>query len=270
MEYSNTLRLNEPEDGDGFDIGHFNENSESLDNIIGGDIASIASAEASSTATKAHAVGSYLTMGGKLYRVTSAIAIGDTISTSTNVTETSLLNEINTLQEFAGNLESSIAPVESTTATTNHAVGDYFMLGNVLMCATTAIATGEQITTSNATPATIQSQIDTLRDSVSQKSVTFTPTSEITNASFAAIRIGRMVMFTLLCDIVNAHAAWTDTRIGTISPTPSMNIFPNGVSNNGTVRITQISTDGSVWFRTLDSPTTGAVSYRSSFTYISQ
>lgn len=66
-----------------------------------------------------------------------------------------------------GNLESSIAPVEATTAKTNHAVGDYFMLGNVLMCATAAIATGEQITTSNATPATVQGQIDTLRDSVS-------------------------------------------------------------------------------------------------------
>ena len=65
------------------------------------------------------------------------------------------------------NIESSIAYVESTTARTNHAAGDYFMLGNVLMRATAAIATGEQITTSKATPVTIQSQIDTLRDSVS-------------------------------------------------------------------------------------------------------
>ncbi len=65
------------------------------------------------------------------------------------------------------NIESSIAPVESTTAKTNHAVGDYFMLGDVLMRATAAIATGEQITTSNATPATVQGQIDTLRDSLS-------------------------------------------------------------------------------------------------------
>lgn len=63
-------------------------------------------------------------------------------------------------------VDSSIAYVESTTATTNHASGDYFILGGVLMRATAAIATGEQITTSNATPATVQSQIDTLRDSV--------------------------------------------------------------------------------------------------------
>lgn len=68
-------------------------------------------------------------------------------------------------------LEASIAYVESTTARTNHASGDYFMLGDVLMKATAAIATGEQITTSNATPATVQSQIDTLRDSVSQRKI---------------------------------------------------------------------------------------------------
>jgi len=62
--------------------------------------------------------------------------------------------------------DSAIAYVESTTATANHAVGDYFMLGNVLMRATAAIAAGETINASKATPATVQSQIDTLRDSV--------------------------------------------------------------------------------------------------------
>lgn len=63
-------------------------------------------------------------------------------------------------------LEASFAYVESTTATANHAVGDYFMLGNVLMRATAAIAAGETINASKATPATVQGQIDTLRDSV--------------------------------------------------------------------------------------------------------
>jgi len=65
-----------------------------------------------------------------------------------------------------GDVAGSIAYVESVTAKTNHAVGDYFMLGNVLMKATAAIATGETINASKATPATVQSQIDTLRDSV--------------------------------------------------------------------------------------------------------
>lgn len=65
-------------------------------------------------------------------------------------------------------VDSSIAYVESTTATKNHAVGDYFMLGSVLMKATAAIATGETINASKATAVTVQSQIDTLRDSVLQ------------------------------------------------------------------------------------------------------
>ena len=62
---------------------------------------------------------------------------------------------------------SSIAPVESVTATANHAIGDYFMLGDTLMVATTTIATGETINTSNATSATVQAQIDAIRDSLS-------------------------------------------------------------------------------------------------------
>lgn len=77
----------------------------------------------------------------------------------------------NTLQDAEdeiGSLESSIAYVESVTAKTNHAVGDYFILGNALMRATAAIATGETINASKATPATVQGQIDTLRDSVEQ------------------------------------------------------------------------------------------------------
>ena len=69
-------------------------------------------------------------------------------------------------EEGIENLESSLAYVESVTAKTNHAVGDYFILGDVLMRATAAIATGETINASKATPATVQGQIDTLRDSV--------------------------------------------------------------------------------------------------------
>ena len=60
----------------------------------------------------------------------------------------------------------SIAYVESTTAKTNHATGDHFMIGEQLKRATSAIATGETIGTSNSADDTVQGQIDTLRDSV--------------------------------------------------------------------------------------------------------
>jgi len=46
------------------------------------------------TATANHAVGTYLTMGGKLYRITSAIAVGEQITPNTNVTETTVMAEV--------------------------------------------------------------------------------------------------------------------------------------------------------------------------------
>ena len=60
----------------------------------------------------------------------------------------------------------SIADVEQSTATANHAIGDHFMLGNELRKATSAIASGESITSSNSATDTVQGQIDSLRDSV--------------------------------------------------------------------------------------------------------
>ena len=63
---------------------------------------------------------------------------------------------------------SSIASVEpSSTAAASHAKDSHFMLNDTLRKATSAIAAGESITSSNSTTDTIQGQIDTLRDSVS-------------------------------------------------------------------------------------------------------
>ena len=46
------------------------------------------------TATANHAINTYLTMGGKLYKVTSAIAVGEAIKAGTNVTETTVMAEL--------------------------------------------------------------------------------------------------------------------------------------------------------------------------------
>lgn len=46
------------------------------------------------TATANHAVNTYLTMGGKLYKVTRAIAVGESIVAGTNVTETTVMAEL--------------------------------------------------------------------------------------------------------------------------------------------------------------------------------
>lgn len=45
-------------------------------------------------ATANHAIGTYLTMQGKLYKVTTAIAAGETIAAGTNVTQTTVMDEL--------------------------------------------------------------------------------------------------------------------------------------------------------------------------------
>lgn len=60
-------------------------------------------------------------------------------------------------------IASSIAPVEGSTASANHAVGDYLMLGARLYRVTTAIASGERITPgTNVTGTTVMSEIVSL------------------------------------------------------------------------------------------------------------
>ena len=63
--------------------------------------------------------------------------------------------------------QSSIAMIESSTAQSNHAIGSYFMLDNVLHKATSAIASGETITSgSNATPITIEEALISIKNSI--------------------------------------------------------------------------------------------------------
>lgn len=56
--------------------------------------ASLLAAADGPTATANHGVGDYLTMGGTLYRVTTAIATGEAITIGTNVTATTVMAEI--------------------------------------------------------------------------------------------------------------------------------------------------------------------------------
>jgi hypothetical protein len=53
--------------------------------------------------------------------------------------------EIDEFEESTRKLAGSLAMVETSPATANHAVGDYLMLNNRLYKVTSAIATGEQI-----------------------------------------------------------------------------------------------------------------------------
>lgn len=65
-----------------------------VDGLIGGVLGKFATIESSSTASKAYSVGDYLVYDGDLYKVTTAIASGGTITPNTNVEQTTVGAEI--------------------------------------------------------------------------------------------------------------------------------------------------------------------------------
>lgn len=131
----------------------------------------IAPTEEDSTASMAHAAGSYFIYNGKLMNATSAIAQGATIVpyasgvSNYNCVEVpnglsgSVYNVTNTANAAANNAADAqqlVAPVESmagmptSTATMAHATGSYFVYGGALHMATADIAIGDTIVTSGA------------------------------------------------------------------------------------------------------------------------
>ena len=62
--------------------------------------------ESSSTSSHAYAVGKFLTYNGILYKVTSAIAVGDTLTPGTNITATNVGDQIKSLNDSLNNTTS--------------------------------------------------------------------------------------------------------------------------------------------------------------------
>lgn len=71
---------------------------ESLEYFKGKENAFVAYVETTSTATAAHAVGTYFWKGGKLYKATSNIAVGNTIAVGTNCALTRVCDEISSME----------------------------------------------------------------------------------------------------------------------------------------------------------------------------
>lgn len=91
-----------------------------------------ASYEATTTASKAYAVGDYLTYNGYLYRVTAAIASGGTITVGTNVVQTNVGDEIKNRRLWFKNVAVS---AQSTAGTLidlqdSRITRDYILEGN--------------------------------------------------------------------------------------------------------------------------------------------
>jgi hypothetical protein len=71
---------------------------------------------------------------------------GDTLNLRyTGTVASNVQAEIDEFEESTRKLAGSLAMIETSPATANHAVGDYLMLNNRLCKVTASIATGEQI-----------------------------------------------------------------------------------------------------------------------------
>lgn len=91
-----------------------------------GDFATV---EDTTTASKAYKVGEYLVYNNRLYRVTTAIASGGTISIGTNVVQTTVGDELsNMVLRFEGitvsALTGDIATVSDSRITADHVVAE--------------------------------------------------------------------------------------------------------------------------------------------------
>lgn len=131
----------------------------------------IASYEQSSTASKAYAVGDYVGYNGKLYRVTTAISSGGTISPGTNCTQTTAGDQITDIEGtiankvlwFSGQAIASTSGSSGTLCTiTNSAItadhvlqkfvaADNSYITSDITCTTSA---GQAVITGTSTAAT--------------------------------------------------------------------------------------------------------------------
>lgn len=151
-------------------------------------LANMADVELTSTAERAHAVNSYLVLGGVYYRVITPISIGDEIVTTGNFRNVQQVTVGSEMGRVSG-VNDNIAPEEeSTTAEYAHETGAYFMMNNVLYKAISDIDIGDTIVTSgaeaNAEAVTVGEELEDINtelDSVNTSLASKVNTSDIAN-----------------------------------------------------------------------------------------
>lgn len=123
--------------------------------------------EYTSTATVPHTVGTYLVYNKAIYRVTAAIATGDTLTPGTNITVASdIMSMLAAQGSDLSDVEECIAPVESTTSASRaYAIGEMFIKNHTLYKAKTAITAGDTLvlnTNYEAASTTLQEEVEDL------------------------------------------------------------------------------------------------------------
>lgn len=131
--------------------------TDSPDNYLDEVFGDFATVEYTDTASKAYAVGDYLVHDSKFYKVTTAIAQGDTIVPDTNVVKTTVGGEVNELYKVFGDF----ATVESTTtASKGYSSGDLLVLNSKLYRVTSGFAQGATIVPdTNVVETTVSDEI---------------------------------------------------------------------------------------------------------------
>lgn len=139
---------------------------------------------------------------------------------------------------------SSLADVEQSTATANHAQGDHFVLDGELRKATSAIASGESITSSNSTTDTLQGQIDTLQDSVSTSLIDSNTVDGITTKAYRAGNVVSVIWSGALSSAWN-RLSWKTLITGL--PAPSFSIWSHeGIIQSGELYDANMNTSGTL------------------------
>lgn len=129
--------------------------------------------ELTSTAALPHAVGTYLVYNKVIYRVTAAIATGDTLTPGTNITVASdIMSMIAAMGESLEDVEECIAPVESTTtASRAYATGEKFIKNHTLYQAKTAIAANDTLVlnTNYEAADNVETQIEAVKTAIANE-----------------------------------------------------------------------------------------------------
>lgn len=122
----------------------------------------IATSESSATAQYVHNKGEYFRLNDTLYQAIVKINVGDAIVVGTNCEVAVLGNDVT-------HIANSIAEYELGIATSTHATGEYFMVGETLYVATADIDIGDSISTStNCRLAVVGDELSALHTAIGE------------------------------------------------------------------------------------------------------
>lgn len=141
LNADNLNRLEDAMEGIYNDFDDYIADSAELIGQILGDFAVV---EAGETASQNHLSDSLIVLNNLLYKATVDITAGDSLQEGTNITRTTIADEVNTT--IINNILGSFAvPEQSSIAAYNHAAGSCLIMGGKLYRATTLILSGDPI-----------------------------------------------------------------------------------------------------------------------------